>query len=89
MKSTGIVRRLDDLGRIVIPKELRRTLHLPDGAPMEICTDGSKIVLQKYQAGGAWSCEEMQDALVLAAGETAIPPIEYLKKARKAREAKS
>lgn len=86
MKSTGIVRRLDDLGRIVIPKELRRTLHLLDGAPMEIAVDGNKIILRKYQAGGAWSYEEMQDALVLAAGETATPPVEYLKEARAARE---
>ena len=86
MKSTGIIRRLDDIGRIVIPKEVRRVLHLPEGTPMEIGVDGRKIILQKYQAGGAWSYEEMQDALVLAAGETATPPIEYLKEARAARE---
>ncbi len=86
MKSTGIVRRLDDLGRIVIPKEIRRTLDLPEGTPMEISVEGNKIILQKYQAGGAWSYEEMQDALVLAARELEAPPVEYLKRARAARE---
>ena len=39
MKATGITRRVDDLGRIVIPKEIRRTLHLLEGTPMEIFTD--------------------------------------------------
>ena len=59
MKSTGIIRRLDDIGRIVIPKEVRRVLHLPEGTPMEIGVDGRKIILQKYQAVGTWSYEEM------------------------------
>lgn len=36
MKATGIVRRIDDLGRVVIPKEIRRTLHIREGEPMEI-----------------------------------------------------
>ena len=86
MRSSGIVRRIDSIGRIVLPKELRKTLNLPEGTPMEIGVDGGKIVLQKYQAGGAWSYEEMQDALTLAAGETVTPPVEYLKKARAHRE---
>lgn len=49
MKATGIVRRIDDLGRIVVPKEIRRTLRLREGDPMEIYTgrDGS-VVLKKY-----------------------------------------
>ena len=46
MKSTGIVRRVDDMGRIVLPVELRRTLEIEDGTPMEIFVDGDKIVLQ-------------------------------------------
>ena len=86
MKSTGIVRKLDHLGRVVLPKELRRTMDLPEGTPMEIYIDGSRIVLRKYQPSEAWTMSEMQDALVLAAGETATPPIEYLKEARAARE---
>lgn len=49
MKNTGIVRRVDELGRIVLPKELRRTLGIQDGDPMEICVDGDSVVLKKYQ----------------------------------------
>jgi transcriptional pleiotropic regulator of transition state genes len=86
MKSTGIVRKLDHLGRIVLPKELRRTLDLPEGTPMEIYIDGSRIVLRKYQPSEAWTMSEMQDALTQAAGETATPPVEYLKEARAHRE---
>lgn len=48
MKSTGIVRRVDDLGRVVIPIELRRTLRIQEKDPMEIFVDGDKIVLKKY-----------------------------------------
>lgn len=48
MKSTGIVRRVDDLGRVVIPIELRRNLRIREKDPMEIFVDGDKIVLKKY-----------------------------------------
>ena len=48
MKPTGIVRRVDDLGRVVIPKEVRKTLHIDDGDPLELFTDGADIVLKKY-----------------------------------------
>ncbi len=48
MKSTGIVRKLDELGRIVIPKELRRTLGIEVRDPLEILIDEEKIVLKKY-----------------------------------------
>lgn len=48
MRSTGIVRRIDALGRIVIPKELRETLDM-DEAPIEIFVDADSIVLKKYQ----------------------------------------
>ena len=51
MKATGIVRRIDDLGRIVIPKEIRRTLRIGEGDPLEIFTDrDGKIMLQKYSS---------------------------------------
>ena len=49
MKSTGIVRRVDELGRIVIPAELRRTLEIGEKEAMEICVEGSAIVLRKYR----------------------------------------
>ena len=48
MKSTGIVRRIDDLGRIVIPKEIRKNLKIRDGDSLEIFTNESSIVLKKF-----------------------------------------
>ncbi|MBQ8638487.1 MAG: stage V sporulation protein T [Lachnospiraceae bacterium] len=49
MKATGIVRRIDDLGRIVIPKEIRRTMRLHEGTPLEIFTDKEgEVILKKY-----------------------------------------
>lgn len=48
MVSTGIVRRIDELGRIVIPKELRRALKIKDSDPLEIFRDNDKLVLVKY-----------------------------------------
>ena len=48
MKSTGIVRRIDDLGRVVIPKEIRRTLLLKEGDPMEIFVEDGGVYLKKY-----------------------------------------
>lgn len=48
MKATGIVRRVDDLGRIVIPKEVRRQLKIMEGTPMELFIDDDKVVFQKY-----------------------------------------
>jgi transcriptional pleiotropic regulator of transition state genes len=49
MKETGIVRRVDDLGRIVIPMELRRTLGINVKDPISILVDGDRIILQKHQ----------------------------------------
>lgn len=48
MKATGIIRRVDDLGRIVLPKEVRRKVGITEGTPMEIFTDSDGIVLKKY-----------------------------------------
>ena len=53
MKATGIVRRIDDLGRIVIPKEIRRTLRIKESDSMEIFTDGNNnVILKKYSPMG-------------------------------------
>ena len=49
MKSTGIVRKVDELGRIVLPIELRRSLSIKEKDPLEIFTDNNKVVLQKYE----------------------------------------
>ncbi|WP_048744527.1 AbrB/MazE/SpoVT family DNA-binding domain-containing protein [Paenibacillus sp. P22] len=51
MKATGIVRKIDELGRIVIPMELRRTLEISEKDPLEIFVDGDKIILRKYSPG--------------------------------------
>ncbi|MBO8433845.1 MAG: stage V sporulation protein T [Tyzzerella sp.] len=53
MKATGIVRRIDDLGRVVIPKEIRRTLRIREGDPLEIFTDREgEVILKKYSPVG-------------------------------------
>ena len=49
MKATGIVRRVDELGRIVLPVELRRTLDISERDPLEIYVDGASIVLRKFR----------------------------------------
>lgn len=48
MKATGIIRRMDDLGRVIIPKEIRRTLNIEYGEALEIFTDEDCIILKKY-----------------------------------------
>lgn len=53
MKTISIVRRIDELGRIVIPKEIRRTLNIREDEPLEIFIEDKKIILQKYNP-----CEE-------------------------------
>ena len=56
MKATGIVRRIDDLGRVVVPKEIRRTLRIREGDPLEIFTDkDGSVVLKKYSPIGELS----------------------------------
>ncbi|MEK5105028.1 AbrB/MazE/SpoVT family DNA-binding domain-containing protein [Cytobacillus sp. FSL M8-0252] len=74
MKSTGITRKVDELGRIVIPKELRRTLDIKEKDPIEIFVDEEKIILQKYQS--ALAChvtgEVSSDNFVLAGGKIVL-----------------
>ncbi|MBF4502043.1 AbrB/MazE/SpoVT family DNA-binding domain-containing protein [Savagea sp. SN6] len=53
MRSLGIVRKVDHLGRIVIPKELRTSLHLTKGVPMEIFVEEDKVILRKYEVDEA------------------------------------
>lgn len=50
MKATGIVRRVDDLGRVVIPKEIRRQMKIKEGEPLEIYTEGKCVCFRKYNA---------------------------------------
>ena len=51
MKATGIVRRIDELGRLVLPSELRKVLHVSTGDPFELYTQDDKVILKKYEPG--------------------------------------
>ena len=69
MKATGIVRIIDDLGRVVIPKEIRRTLRLREGTPLEIFTDREgEIIFKKYSPMAELGTFAAQYADALAAG---------------------
>ena len=69
MKSTGIVRGIDSLGRIVLPKELRTTLHLDGDTKLEIFVDGDAIVLKKHRPAG--SCDFCGDVALFLNSSTA------------------
>lgn len=60
MRPTGIVRRMDDLGRIVIPKEIRRTLSLREGEPFEIYTDNNMVCFKKINTEITETAEELE-----------------------------
>lgn len=67
MKATGIVRRIDDLGRVVIPKEIRRTMRIREGDPLEIFTDtDGEVVFKKYSPVGEMSPFAVQYADVMS-----------------------
>ena len=63
MKSTGIVRKVDELGRIVLPIELRRTLGIDEKDSLEIYVDGNSVILRKYQPSCVF-CGEADDVTV-------------------------
>lgn len=62
MKSTGIVRKVDELGRIVLPIELRRTLDIAEKDSLEIYVDGNTVILKKYQPSCVF-CDNPQDVI--------------------------
>ena len=73
MKATGIVRRIDDLGRVVIPKEIRRTMKIREGAPLEIFTDaGGSVIFRKYSQVGEESgaATQMCEAMYKTSGRS-------------------
>ncbi|MEA4882101.1 MAG: stage V sporulation protein T [Clostridia bacterium] len=75
MKATGIVRRIDDLGRVVIPKEIRRTLRIREGDPLEIFTDREgEVILKKYSpvADLGEFAQEYADSLCEGAGHIVL-----------------
>ncbi len=75
MKATGIVRRIDDLGRVVIPKEIRRTLRIREGDPLEIFVDrDGEVILKKYSPIGELGdfAKEYADSLYESIGHVAL-----------------
>ena len=75
MRATGIVRRIDELGRVVIPKEIRRTLRIREGDPLEIFTDhDGEVVLKKYSPIGeiAAIAKDYTDSLHRTLGHIAL-----------------
>jgi AbrB family transcriptional regulator (stage V sporulation protein T) len=75
VKATGIVRRIDDLGRVVIPKEIRRTLRIREGDPLEIFVDrDGEVILKKYSpvADVEYFAQEYADSLYESTGYTAL-----------------
>ena len=75
MRATGIVRRIDELGRVVIPKEIRRTLRIREGDPLEIFTDhDGEVVLKKYSPIGeiAAIAKDYTDSLYRTLGHVAL-----------------
>lgn len=75
MKATGIVRRIDDLGRVVIPKEIRRTLRIREGDPLEIFVDREgEVILKKYSPIGELGdfAKEYADSLHESTGHIAL-----------------
>ena len=71
MKSTGIVRKVDELGRIVLPIELRRTLDIAEKDSMEIYIEGDTIILKKYQPACIF-CDNARD-IVTYRGRRSLP----------------
>lgn len=75
MKATGIVRRIDDLGRVVIPKEIRRTMRIREGDPLEIYTDSNgEVIFKKYSPMGELSPYTKQYVDVLSR-TTGLPAV--------------
>ena len=66
MKATGIIRRTDDLGRVVIPKEIRRTLKIREGDPLEIFIERDCVCFKKYSVLGSLDEEALRIAQVMA-----------------------
>lgn len=75
MKATGVVRRIDELGRVVIPREIRKTLHIREGEPMEIYTgNDGEVILRKFSPVGGMgdTVREIADSLAALCNGTAI-----------------
>ena len=82
MKATGIVRRIDDLGRVVVPKEIRRTLRIREGDPLEIYTGtAGEVILKKYSPVselGAFAGEYAETAAQILGGTVIISDTDHV-----------
>ncbi len=78
MKSTGVVRKVDELGRIVLPKELRTVLNINEKDSIEIFTDNDKIILQKYQPACTF-CNNANNIIYFSGKRVCTDCIEKLK----------
>ncbi|KAA8473037.1 AbrB family transcriptional regulator [Bacillus paranthracis] len=76
MKATGIIRHVDPLGRVVIPKELRNVMDIPEKTPLEIYTDKECIILKKYSAANTCMLtnEITENPLILGEGKIVLSP---------------
>ena len=79
MKTTGIVRKVDELGRVVLPVELRRTLNIEEKDPLEISLDGDKVILRKYHAACIF-CGNAKDVVTYQEKRICRNCLEMLKK---------
>ena len=78
MKSTGIVRKVDELGRVVLPIEMRRTLDISEKDALEIYVEGENIILRKYQAACVF-CDSTKDIVSFRGRNVCANCIEKLK----------
>lgn len=76
MKSTGIVRKIDELGRIVIPKELRKSMGIDRKDPIEIFVNGAEIIMKKYEPSNACAVtgEVSKENIQLGNGKITLSP---------------
>ena len=79
MKSTGVIRRIDELGRFVLPKELRNAMGIKEKDPLEIFTEGNRIILQKYDPTCSF-CGNEEDLVPFAEKLICQKCLEELKK---------
>lgn len=82
MKSTGIVRKIDELGRVVIPIELRRNLDLEVKDPVEIYTEGDMIILKKYEPACIF-CGQARDVAIIKGKSVCPACLDELRDTRK------
>lgn len=73
MKATGIIRRIDDLGRVVIPRDIRRSLRIREGDPLEIFIDNNGVCFQKYSTLGSLAEEPLRVAIKMASNSGLRP----------------